>query len=132
MGNNITRLGASLSERMKRTAKTAVPVVIEFGTINGNLSLSVDSLSKPIPKGSYMVNLMLASSSSYRTSTETHTHSGGGHSGHLLTEDGSHTHSGGSHSHAMPSSFRPLKKGDRVVVIWNGYKPVVIAIIVNS
>lgn len=112
MGRNITRLGTALSDRMKKTAQKAIPALVEFGTINQNLSLTVDSLGQPIPKGSYMVNLMLASSSSYRTSS--------------VSIDGE------AHSHAMPSDFRPLKKGDRVVVIWNGFVPVVIAIIVNS
>lgn len=112
MGKNIARLGSTLAERMKKSAQKTLPTVVEFGTINQNLSLSVDGLDRAIPKGSYMVNLMLAGSSSYKTSS--------------ISIDGK------EHSHAMPSGFRPLKKGDRVMVIWNGFEPVVIAIIVNS
>ena len=111
MGKNISRLGSALADRMKRTASKALPTVVEFGTINQNLSLSVDSIDGAIPKGSYMVNLALASGS-YATSS--------------VSIDGK------EHSHAMPSEFRPLKKGDRVMVIWNGFEPVVIAIITKS
>lgn len=120
MGKNTQRLGASLASRMKKTAGAMVPVTVEFGRINQNLSLSIDSLKTPIPKGEYMINLAY-SSESYNTSETTHSHS-----------DGSHSHSGGAHSHRLPSVFRPLQAGDRVLVVWCGFEPVVISIIVKS
>ena len=118
--NNMQRLGEILTDRMKRTSSAAVPTAIELGTINGNLSLTTDSLPAPIPKGDYMINLMLAANS-YRTSSESHSHSGSDHS-----------HSGGSHSHALPDAFRSLRAGDRVLVAWCGNEPVVIAVVVSS
>ena len=120
MSSNMQRLGDTLASRMKKTSDAAVPTTIELGTINTNLSLTTDSLPTPIPKGDYMVNLMLACGS-YKTSSETHTHSGSDHS-----------HSGGAHSHELPSGFRGLRAKDRVLVAWCGNEPVVIAIVVSS
>lgn len=114
--NNMERLGTTFSDRMKATAAAAFKLTMELGTINTNLSLSTDSLKRAIPKGAYMVNLALTGS--IRTSSETHTHSDG-------TE-------GGGHSHELPSAFRGLQAGDRVLVAWCGNEPVVIAIVVSS
>ena len=74
-----------------------------------------------------MVNLLLGSS--YTTDDATHTHSGGKHDGHE-SGDGTHSHSGGSHSHGF--TLRSLKAGDRVLVVWCGFEPVVVAIVVSS
>ena len=130
MSSNMQRLGETLANRMKKTSAAAVPTTVELGRIGANLSLTTDSLRSSIPKGAYMVNLMLVGGSS-RTSAETHTHSDGKHEGHS-DGDGSHSHSGGSHSHEMPSSYRGLQAGDRVLVAWCGNEPVVIAIVVSS
>ena len=134
MSSNKQRLGDILASQMKKTSAAAIPTTIELGTIGSNLSLTVDSLPTPIPKGDYMINLMLAGDS-YRTSSETHSHSGGSHS-HSGDDHshsgGSHTHDGGAHSHELPSAFRALKGGDRVLVAWCGNEPVVITIVVSS
>lgn len=119
MSKNTQRLGATLSNRMKKTADGAVPTTIELGVVNSNLSITTDSLQAEIPKGDYMVNLMLTGSRS--TSIESHTHSGADHS-----------HSGGVHSHELPDSLRGLHAGDRVLVSWCGNEPVVIAIVGTS
>lgn len=129
MSKNMQRLGATLSNRMKRTAAGAVPTTIELGIVNSNLSITTDSLQAAIPAGDYMVNLMLTGSRSIDGGS--HSHSGGSHSGHE-TGDGSHSHSGGTHSHELPSAFRGLQAGDRVLVAWCGNEPVVIAIVVSS
>ena len=134
MSSNMKRLSKTLANRMKATSREAVPTTIELGKINDNLSLTTDSLQGAIPKGDYMVNLMLASST-YRTSIETHTHDGGshGHSGGDHSHSGgSHTHNGGDHDHRLPEDFRLLEPGDRVLVAWCGNEPVVIAIVVSS
>ena len=110
MSKNTQRLGATLSNRMKRTANGAVRTTIDLGIVNSNLSITTDSLQAAIPKGDYMVNLMLTGGRS--TSTE--------------------SHGEGTHSHTMPSSYRGLKAGDRVLVAWCGNEPVVIAIVVSS
>lgn len=130
MNSNLQRLGDTLSGRMTKTAGAAVPATTELGTINSNLSLSADSLGTPIPKGAYMVDIRL-SCSTYNTSSTTHSHSGGTHSGHQLG-DGSHNHTGGEHKHRIPEEFRALQPGDRVLINWCGYEPVVVAIVVSS
>ena len=104
MGNNMQRLGDTFSDRMKRTAGAVVKVTAELGTISNNMSLITDSLSNPIPRGQYMVNLLLGSS--YNTSYSS------------------------SHSHGL--TLRNLSSGDRVLVVWCGYEPVVVAIVVSS
>ena len=122
MKKNLQRLGSTLADRMKKTAGAAALITAEMGTINRDMSLSVDSVKKAIPKGDYMINISL-SSSSYNTSSESHTHDGG-----LLIG----TIDGGSHSHRLPSVFRALKAGDRVLVIWCGFEPIVVSIITQS
>lgn len=130
MSSNIQRLGETLHGRMTKTASAAQSTSLELGTIASNLSLTTDSLKTPIPKGDYMVNLMLASST-YNTSSTGHSHSGGTHGGHM-GGDGQHSHSGGEHTHRLPDGFRQLQAGDRVLVAWCGNEPVVIAIVVSS
>lgn len=129
MSKNFQRLGATLSNRMKRTADGAVPTSIELGVVNSNLSITTDSLQEPIPRGDYMINLMLTGG--ITTSTESHTHSGGSHGGHE-SGSGTHSHDGGDHSHELPITFRGLRVGDRVLVAWCGTEPVVIAIVTSS
>ena len=108
--SNMQRLGEMLSDRMKATAGAAVKVTMELGTINSNLSLSTDSLQSTIPKGAYMVNLMLTGGR--QTSSE--------------------NLGGEEHSHVLPESFRGLQAGDRVLVAWCGNEPVVFAVVVSS
>lgn len=133
MGTNIQKLGATLSNRMKSTANGAVPTTLELGVVNSDLSITTDSLQDAIPKGDYMVNLLLTGSRN--TSADGHSHGGdddnGAHAGHTAG-DGAHSHSGGYHSHTLPDSHRGLRAGDRVLVAWCGYEPVVIAIVVGS
>lgn len=102
MSTNIQKLGNILAGRMKKTANAAVPTTVELGTIRENLSLTTDSLRSAVPRGEYMVNLMLTQS---RT-------------------DGD--------AEPLPDTFRGLKSGDRVLVAWCGHEPVVIAIVVGS
>lgn len=130
MGKNMQRLGDTLSGTMRRTAGAMMPTTLELGVINGNYALITDSIKTPIPKGDYMVNIILASES-YDTEETTHTHDGGNHGGHQ-SGNGSHSHDGGEHVHRLPSVFRALLPGDRVLVAWCGYEPIVIAILVGS
>lgn len=130
MSKNLQRLGTELASRMKKTAGAAVPVTVELGIINKNMSLTVDSLKTPIPKGGYMVDIRFTSNN-YNTSEESHTHDGGSHGGHE-TGGGDHRHSGGEHSHRLPPVFRALTAGDRVLVVWCGFEPIVVSIITKS
>lgn len=120
MATNVQRFGSMMSDRMKRTAQAAWTVPVELGTINKNLSLTVDSLPKtPIPRGDYLVNLTLTGA--FSTGSATHTHQG--------TD---HEHSGGAHTHRLPAAFRALQSGDRVLVVWCGNDPVVVSVVVES
>lgn len=101
MGSNMQRFGNTLTDQMKKTATAAIPLTINLGTIGSNLSLSVDGLRKPIDKGEYMINLMLAGGY-YRSGSDTQTQ--------------------------LPG----LKSGDRVLVVWCGNEPVVVATVVSS
>lgn len=130
MTDSITRLGELLTGRMRQTAAASAIIPLELGCIDANLSLSIDSVEAPVPKGDYMISLFL-SAKTYRTSKETHTHNGGEHGGHD-GGTGTHTHKDGEHDHRLPEDFRPLMAGDRVIVAWCGNEPVVLSIVVGS
>lgn len=108
--SNMQRLGQTLADRMRQTSNAAIRTTIELGKVNANLSITTDTLRANIPKGDYMVNLALTS---------------GGRTGSAYVD-------GGSHSHDLPGEFRGLRPGDRILVAWCGFEPVVIAIIVSS
>lgn len=138
MSTNIERFGDVLAGEMKKTSRSAIPMTVEFGRITGNLSLSVDSLPEPIPPSDYMIDFQL-SHETYYTYNELfdteffpirkpHHHEGGTHT--QESGDGYHTHDDGLHDHRVPSVFRRLKPGDRVLVVWVGFEPVIVAIIV--
>lgn len=142
MSSNIQRLGETLSGRMKKSASAAVPTTLELGTINGNLSLTVDSIGTPIPQADYLVDLRLTHETYYSynelydadmsPSRDYHKHYHGEHGGHD-GGDGSHSHTtDGLHDHRSPSVFRRLKAGDRVLVAWVGFQPVVLSIVVEG
>ena len=136
MSSNIQRLGNTLSGRIEKTARAVVPVTVELGIINEDMSLTVDSLAGRISPRDYMVDLHLTHDT-YNTYEATHTHDGGGHmhsgcgygGGH---GGGEHSHDGGAHDHRIPSVFRRLKAGDRVLVIWVGHEPIVVSIVVSG
>lgn len=108
--NNLQRLGSIVDSRMKKTSGASVPVTVEFGKIGANMSLMPDSLDGiQIPKGDYTVNITLASDSYNTTSAGTY-----------------------SHSHRLPDDFRALQKDDRVVILWCGNEPVVVAVVTSS
>lgn len=106
MSNNIQRFTDMMSNRMKQTSNAAVPTTMELGTVNANLSITPDSLRVPIPKGDYMVNLMLTG--------------------------GRNTSSNDEHSHQLPASFRGIQPGDRILIAWCGNEPVVVAVVTSS
>ena len=109
MGKNIERLGKTLTGRMTRSARDATMTEIELGQLDGNLSLTTDSIKTPIPKGDYLVTLTLT--------------------GEFNTADATCTT---THNHRLPDNFRELQPGDRVLVAWCGNEPVIISIVVSS
>lgn len=113
MNNNVQRLGETLASRMTKTAGATNQTAIELGTINGNMSLTPDSLQAvQIPKGDYMVNITLACET-YETSSVA-------------------PPPAAAHTHRIPANFRGLQAGDRVLIAWCGNDAVVIAIVKSS
>ena len=111
MGKNMQRLGNVLADRMNRTAQANSTLPLELGTINGDGSLKTDSLTGNISPADYMVDIRLTAAS-YETSK--------------ITLDGE------EHNHKLPSAFRQLQAGDRVLVAWVGNEPVIVAILVSG
>ncbi len=136
MSSNMQRLGNALTNRMRRTANAAVPTTIELGVINGDMSLTTDTLNGNIDPKDYMVDLRLTHENyfSYNelnsSASAPHHHEGGEHS--QMSGDGRHTHDDGLHDHRVPSVFRRLQAGDRVLVAWVGHEPIVVAILVSG
>lgn len=134
MTSNIQRLGDTLANRMKKTANAAVPTILELGTIGNGLILTTDSIKTPIPPSQYMVSLHLTHETYYTynelnsSANAPHHHEGGEHS--QCKGSGHHTHDDGLHDHRLPSVFRKLQPGDRVLVAWAGNEPVIIDIVV--
>lgn len=128
MQKNIETFGTMMATRMQQTVNAAMTTAVDLGTVNPNMSITPDSLGVPIPKGDYMVNLMLTTP--MVTSVEEHKHDGGEH--FQLEGSGSHGHSGGAHSHVLPSAHRGIEPGDRVLIAWCGNEAVVICIVVSS
>lgn len=137
MGKNIQRLGDTLANQMKRSSDAAVPTTLELGTINGDMSLTVDSIGTSIPKQEYMIDLRLTHDTYYSynelnsSANAPHVHSGSESAHTQAVGTGIHVHnSDGLHDHRAPSVFRKLKAGDRVLVAWVGYEPIIVAIVV--
>lgn len=108
--NHIAAFGELLSRRMIRIQSAGDTVSCDLGQINSDMSLSVDSLNGKIPRGEYMISL------------------------HLSGESGSDLHTGKTeeHTHTLPNRLRGLKSGDRVLVAWAGFEPIVVDILISS
>lgn len=110
MSKNMQRFANVMAKQMNRSSQAAVRTTIELGTVNANMSITPDSLRVAIPKGDYMVNLMLTGEK----------YTGYGDLGEY------------SHRHELPAEQRGLKPGDRILIAWCGNEPVVIAVVVSS
>ena len=109
----ISKLAGLMDSIAKKNQST--DLVLDFGVINSDYSLTTNTFPKPIPKKDYLVCKRLQQ---WRTST-----------------DGSHTHpyvsGGGAHSHSFSSDWK-IKKGDRVLVAWVQNDAVVIDVILHA
>ena len=137
--NEIEKFGSLLNNRARQVADANKGTGPELGIINGDGSLSVSSLSNPIPKGEYMVSLHLKTANTGGELTKTATdgtHSHGPSGSHSQYQgDGTHSHTNeGPHSHVVlvSGTIRGVQPGDRVLVLWVGTEPVVVDIVVNS
>lgn len=137
--NAIEQFGLNMTAQARRVADAGKDTAPELGIINGDWSLSVASLSNPIPKGEYMVSLHLKTENTggqLTTTANDGTHSHGPSGGHSQYEgSGVHSHTNeGPHTHVVlvGATIRGVQPGDRVLVIWVGTEPVVVDIVVNS
>lgn len=110
--NNVIALGELLGAQMQRIQAAGEAKIVEFGTIQDDLSLRVDSLKDDIPKGEYLLNLPLT-----------------GLTGDFLVSSVDGTH---PHSHTLSAPLREIRSSDRVLVLWIGNQPVVLAILATS
>lgn len=112
--SNLTALGELFSEQMQRIQRACMRQDRELGLIQADLSLQVDSLKEAIPPGEYLLSLSLT-----------------GLVGEALRTASASTASG-QHQHRLPDTLRGIRSGDRVLVIWVGNQPIVIAILAAS
>lgn len=127
MGNEgVNKLASVLQNRMH--CMNEKPQVLDFGQIQGDMSLLTNQFPKPIPQGDYMVcrQLTLGSKSS-PIDSEPMTQESGNFDG---KHDPIHA-SEGKHQHILlvPEKMRSIKPGDRVLVAWVGDDACVIDII---
>lgn len=104
--NGFTVLGKELHRNMQNIAGANSSNPFEFGKINSDMSLQTDSFQKAIPKGDYMVNILLTSKQ-----------------GITLSVAEEHTHT---------ANMAVLKAGDRVLVAMVGKERVVVAVVTSS
>lgn len=133
----VSKLGQVLHERMK--AVGTAPLLIDFGTIQSDMSLLTNTYPIPIPKTDYTVcrQLTLGATGAVLTATPIggkHSH---GPSGEHEQYSGTGTHSHtdeGEHGHnvLIPEKMRKLKAGDRVLVAWVQNEAVVVDIILPA
>lgn len=137
--SEMEKFGKMINDRSRQVAEANKDQAPELGIINKDLSLSVTSLSNPIPKGDYMVSLHLTTKNTGAVLTTTaadglHSHGpSGSHS--QQTGDGTHSHNNeGAHSHAVlvGATIRGIQPGDRVLVLWVGTEAIVVDIVTNS
>ena len=98
------KLARTLSNRMKNESKSSL--VLDFGSINSDYSLTTNTFPVKIPKKDYTVCR------------------------HISGSHGGHEYGDGSHSHSIP--VPKLKPGDRVLVAWIQSEAVVVDVIVSA
>lgn len=108
----LSKLARVISNRAEKVAgKAERDLVLDFGSIKGDMSLLTNTFPIPIPRSEYHVCRLVGGLQ--------YTISGGTHGGH---EGGN-----GSHSHtAAPPQIKP---GDRVLVAWVQNEAVVIDVV---
>lgn len=120
----LNKLAQVMQQRMTRNQEANGALVLDFGTIQGDMSLKTNTFSIPIPRADYHVcrQLTLGPTGSLLTMTKTQ----GQHGGHV-GGDGSH-----DHEIKVPEKMRSIKPGDRVLVAWVQSEAVVIDIILRG
>lgn len=113
----LNKLADVISQQAQEQGKVAErPLVLDFGTIQPDMSLLTNTFSIAIPKSDYHVlrHLKLGTTGSILTYTGTG----------YVPEHGSH-----SHAVLVPESMRTIQPGDRVLVAWINKEAVVIDVV---
>lgn len=119
----VSKFANVIDKRMSGHIEASSFPTLDFATVQEDYSLQLNQFNQPIPKGDYFIlntlNVGDSESEFAETTSASHTHSGGEHSGHE-GGNGSHNHSGGEHKHKvkLPDRFAKLLPGDRVLVCW--------------
>ena len=136
----MNKLAQVIQQRMRKNQDADGALVLDFGTIQKDMSLKTNTFAIPIPQADYRVarHLTLGPTGNVLTQTATdgkHDHgSSGSHGGHI-SGSGTHVHTGeGPHVHnvLIPEKMRSIKPGDRVLVAWVQSEAVVIDIILRG
>lgn len=135
----MTKFAKTLSKRMSKESES--PLVLDFGVIGGDYSVTTNTFPKPVPASDYTVCRHLVKRELKLTDTHTVNSSGtvSGDISGTASEGGqvSGSFSGsanvsGNSSHEHIYKTRYLKPGDRVLVAWVQNEPCVIDIIISA
>lgn len=120
----INKLAQVMQQRMKKNQDANGALILDFGTIQSDMSLKTNTFAVPIPQKDYHVTrqLTLGKTGGYLTDTGTQ----GTHGGHM-SGTGAH-----SHTVVIPEKMRSIAPGDRVLVAWVQSEAVVIDIILPA
>lgn len=100
------------------------PLVLDFGIINGDYSLTTNTFPKPIPKGDYSVCRAVTYDPGVPL---TQSYNDGAHSQPDAGYGGAHTH-----DIRLPEKMYWIRPGDKVLVAWVQDEAVVIDLVYSS
>lgn len=129
----LSKLAQVMQQRMNRNQDANGALVLDFGTIQSDMSLKTNTFAIPIPQTDYHVcrQLTLGPTGSWLTTTNVNKAGvplDGEHPNHTAGENfGRH-----KHSVLVPEKMRSIKPGDRVLVAWVQSEAVVIDIILPA
>lgn len=124
IGNDgVNRLAGVLQGRMHDMSQ--LPDILDYGVIQGDMSILLNKFPVPIPQTDYTVcrQLTIGPVNAYLTKTAV---------------DGSHSHPTasppGTHEHVtlIPEKMRHIQPGDRVLVAWVDDEPCVIDLVLPA
>ena len=120
----MNKLARIMQDRMRKNQDANDALVLDFGTIQKDMSLKTNTFAIPIPQADYHVVRQLTLGPT--GSVLTHTGTQGTHGGH---NSGSGAH---SHTIVVPEKMRSIQPGDRVLVAWVQSEAVVIDIVLRG
>lgn len=121
----LNKLAQVMQQRMNRNQEAHnSALILDFGTIQPDMSLKTNTFTIPIPQTDYHVcrQLTLGPTGDYLTDNGTK----GTHGGHV-SGDGSH-----DHTIIIPEKMRSIKPGDRVLVAWVQSEAVIVDIVLSG